>query len=459
MPTLEDRRQQWQRWLTDRRLGDAQDVQPTVGRSPFDRDHDRVVFSDAFRRMADKTQVWPLAEHDHTRTRLTHSLEVSCVGRSLGTMVGRQLAEQGLLPGALQPADVGTVVATACLAHDIGNPPFGHAGEQSVQRFFAKFFERAGAGFSAGERADLERFEGNAQGFRLLTRLIYRRPGGMRPTAAALGAMVKYPRESRRADALPRHKAYKKYGFFQQDLEQARETFAAFGEPLPVSVLAYARHPLAWLSEAADDICYMIIDLEDAVRLGVVTPGRARQALGAFLDGGARADDDLGALRARVIHELTMAAVTAFQANLDALEAGSFPIALVEATPLVAPYRALATFSYDHIYQDERVLQVESAGHEAIDGLLSMFVPAILDPGWRDDAYHARLVNLLPVEAFRIVFPSDPPGENPIRARALLMEALTSYQRLLVVTDYVSGLTDSGAVELYQKLKGVKLPR
>jgi dGTPase len=457
MPSFEDRRQQWQRWLTDRRLGDSQTM-PTVGRSPFDRDHDRVVFSDAFRRMADKTQVWPLAEHDHTRTRLTHSLEVSCVGRSLGTMVGRLFAEQGLLPGHLQPADVGTVVATACLAHDIGNPPFGHAGEQSIQRFFAKFFERAGAGFSVGERADLERFEGNAQGFRLLTRLVYRRTGGMRPTAAALGAMVKYPRESRHADALPRHKAYKKFGFFQQDLEQARETFSAFGEPLAVPVLAYARHPLAWLSEAADDICYMIIDLEDAVRLGVVPPERARKALAAFFPGPVR-DDDLGALRARVIHELTMATVTAFQDNLEALEAGTFPRALVDATPLAAPYAELSAFSLDHIYQDERVLQVESAGHEAIDGLLGMFVPAILDPGWSRDAYHARLVNLLPVEAFRVVFPSEPPGDNPIRARALLMDSLTPYQRLLVVTDHVSGLTDSAAVDLYQKLKGVKLPR
>jgi len=458
MSSLEDRRLQWQRWLTDRRLGDSTAV-PTVGRSPFDRDHDRVVFSDAFRRMADKTQVWPLAEHDHTRTRLTHSLEVSCVGRSLGTMVGRWLHEQGLLPAHLQPADVGTVVATACLAHDIGNPPFGHAGEQSIQRFFATFFARAGAGFSAGERADLERFEGNAQGFRLLTRLIYRRDGGMRPTAAALGAMVKYPRESRSTDALPKAKAYKKYGFFQADLAQARETFSAFGDPLAAPVLAYARHPLAWLSEAADDICYMIIDLEDAVRLGVVSPDSARRALAAFLAGGVRPDDDPGALRARVIHELTMASVTAFQANLEALEAGTFPRALVDATPLAAPYAELQAFSLDHIYQHERVLEVESAGHEAIDGLLGMFVPAILDPGWRSDAYHARLVNLVPVEAFRIVFPSDVPGDNPIRARARLMEQLTSYQRLLVVTDYVSGLTDSGAVELYQKLKGVKLPR
>ena len=458
MPGLDERRQQWRRWLTDRRLGDTQGV-PTVGRSPFDRDHDRVVFSDAFRRMADKTQVWPLAEHDHTRTRLTHSLEVSCVGRSLGTMVGRQLADDGLLPEPLQPADVGTVVATACLAHDIGNPPFGHAGEQSIQRYFQRFFATgAGAGFSAGERADLERFEGNAQGFRLLTRLIYRRAGGMRPTAAALGAMVKYPREARPSDRLPPLKAYKKHGFFQQDLPQAREAFTVFGEPLDAPVLAYRRHPLAWLSEAADDICYMIIDLEDAVRLGVVGPRRARQALGAFV-GGAKPDDDLGALRARAIHELTMAAVAAFRSNLEALEAGTFARALIDDTPLAAPYKELQVFSYEHIYQHERVLEVESAGHEAIDGLLGMFVPAVLDPGWRADPYHARLVNLLPVETFRVAFPAEAPGDSPIRVRAALMESLSPYLRLLAVTDHVSALTDSAAVDLYQKLKGVKLPR
>lgn len=458
MSSNERRQEAWARYLSEQRVA-VPVKEANEGRSSFDRDHDRVIFCDAFRRLADKTQVFPMAEHDHTRTRLTHSLEVSCVGRSLGAMAGARLAERGLLPEGLQPADVGTVVATACLAHDIGNPPFGHAGEQSIQDFFVSYFEDgAGLGFDDGQRRDLEAFEGNAQGFRLLTRLIYRRQGGMRPTVATLGAMVKYPRGSRWHEAKPRNKAYKKHGFFQADLETARDTFAAFGPSLSTKHLGFARHPLAYLSEAADDICYMIIDLEDAVRLRVVSPVDAHDHLRAFLDERARGQD-LSALRARVIHTLTMGALNAFEAQLGAIEAGRFERALIDITPYAKAYASLQAFSYDYIYQSERVLEVESAGHEAIDGLLKRFVPAILATDDKRAAHHRRMINLIPVEYFRIAFPSAAPPANPVHAREVMLEGLSAYQRLLVVTDYLSGLTDSLVVDLYQKLKGMKLPR
>ncbi len=457
MSSKQSRQAAWGRYLSDQRIA-VPIREKNEGRSPFDRDHDRVIFSDAFRRLADKTQVFPMAEHDHTRTRLTHSLEVSCVGRSLGTMAGGRLLDHGLLPDGLQPADVGTIVATACLAHDIGNPPFGHAGEQSIQDFFAGYFEEgAGLGFDKGERRDLEAFEGNAQGFRLLTRLIYRRQGGMRPTVATLGAMVKYPRGSRWHEAKPRNKAYKKHGFFQADLEMARDTFAAFGPSLSTKHLGYARHPLAFLSEAADDICYMIIDLEDAVRLRVVNPADAHDLMRAFLDERDRGQD-LSALRAKVIHSLTMGALTAFEAQLGAIEGGRLERALIDITPYAKAYDALQAFSLDYIYQSERVLEVESAGHEAIDGLLGLFVPAILATGAKQSAHQRRLVNLIPVDHFRVAFPSAAPPANPVHAREVMLEGLSAYQRLLVVTDYLSGLTDSLVVDLYQKLKGMKLP-
>jgi dGTPase len=448
----QDRHARWQRWLSPERPYDRQS-DSTEGRSTFDRDHDRVVFSAAFRRLQDKTQVFPMSEVDHTRTRLTHSLEVGCVGRSLGAMAGARLEALGLLPEGVRPGDVGTIVASAALAHDIGNPPFGHSGESAIHDFFrGQTFD----GVGHKEIEDLRRFEGNAQGFRLLTRLEYRRRGGMRPTYATLGAMVKYPRESKVTSPRAGDVAHKKFGFFQDDLEVARMVFEAFGPSSSPDEAAYPRHPLAFLTEAADDICYMIIDLEDAVALGILPAARARELLRPFVDDFLSSAHEVSAWRASAIHRLTMACQEVFMADLCAIEDGARPRPLVDATPFLPAYKDLQGFSVEYIYNSDRVLEIECAGHEAITGLLRLFTAAVLSD---DTGQEKRLVDLIPVSRFDLGLDTGLLPDEPRKARRALLKALSPYQRMLVVTDYIVSMTDRAAVELYQKLKGMRLPR
>ena len=261
---------EWKQLLSPHRVGSSKPGVITQDRSPFQRDFDRIVFSGAFRRLQDKTQVFPLVKTDYVRTRLTHSLETSSVGRSLGTAVGVEICKNFDTAGA-QPSDIGAAVAAAALAHDIGNPPLGHAGEEAIRYWFTHSPVACAMRdvMNEDEAADIERYEGNAQGFRVLTRLeMPDQKGGMQLTCATLAAFAKYPSASR-VEVKPSGVAGKKFNFFREEQEFFAEVAEHTGM-IPAGPWAWQRHPLAYLVEAADDIAYRIVDFEDGQRLGLI---------------------------------------------------------------------------------------------------------------------------------------------------------------------------------------------
>ncbi|MBE7209770.1 MAG: dNTP triphosphohydrolase, partial [Gluconacetobacter diazotrophicus] len=274
----------WDRLLDDTRYGDHPRLpgirviasRTDLGRSEFQKDHDRLLFSEPFRKLGRKTQVHPLPNNDRVHNRLTHSLEVSCVGRSLGELVGNRLHAAGDLPRGVVAADVAAVVQAACLAHDIGNPPFGHAGEFAIRDWYHRRPDGFFSGMSPAAVADLQTFEGNAQGFRLLTALSEQ--AGLRLTYATLGSFIKYPWSSTEASSLKPGK----FSFFRSEAA-AFETIVASMGLLPLGPRTWCRHPLAYLVEAADDICYAIIDIEDGVEMGLLHMRDAEELLLSFL--------------------------------------------------------------------------------------------------------------------------------------------------------------------------------
>lgn len=438
----------WTALLNQRRLFHADSAARRPGRSEFDVDHDRVMFSSAFRRLKDKTQVFPLSPTDYTRTRLTHSLEASCVGRSLGREAGAALRDTGRID---TDVDVATLVATACLAHDIGNPPFGHSGEDAIQRWAKN--ARPWLELAQAEYQDLAEFEGNAQGFRIMTRLQNRRlSGGIQPTLALLGAMTKYPRSSttpRPADK--RNASEKKFGFFRDDGAAAITAFDAL-EMKPKGGGMYFRHPLAFLTEAADDICYVVMDLEDAEKLKIVRTEKAMDLLRPIAEaGGFKAKNfnpsvELARTRATAINAMTRACARVFRERLEEIENGALDKPLIELTEFAGEHARLLTFEREYVYNDRRAVQIEYAGYSTIAGLLEMFCDAALaaDP----TKPQKKLLSLLPADQFDR--PDIPPGDH---------RRLTRYERVLAITDYVSGMTDSYAVDLFQQLSGIQLPR
>lgn len=434
----------WSSLLSTYRLGQAAHPEPSV-RSDFQRDGDRLMFSAAFRRMQDKTQVFPLEKNDYVRTRLTHSLEVSCVGRSLGTSVGAQLIERYpyLRAQGIHAADVGDIVAAACLAHDIGNPPFGHFGEQAMCDYFT-----IGAGNDIldhlareQEREDLCHIEGNAQGFRIMNRL--ESPdnhGGLRLTAATIAASSKYP-------CLAGTRGYPKNGCYADDWEDFCTIFARLGLK-QISDTRWQRHPLSFLMEAADDICYLIVDIEDAYQVGQIDFAVAREKLAALAGGLVdeqrfaamqSRSDQLAYLRAKAIGQLVHEVADVFWEAESALLDGSRHNALLESIPSYPALQALREFAVRHIYISRPVVEVQIAGHRVLTGLMDIFCQPILhDTQKRADRRDRMILALLP--------------ERYARYNASL------YQRLLGVCDYISGMTDSYAVSLYKKLTGISLP-
>lgn len=464
----------WERMLSVERLGDVQSSgQETVSetslvRSPFEQDVDRITFSSAFRRLQDKTQVFPLSSSDYTRTRLTHSLEVASVGRSLGKSLGVHLAQKNLLPSNLIASDIGTIVQAACLAHDIGNPPFGHSGEEAIRGWFAEYLESKpelrGNLFSPTEQKDFLRFEGNAQGFRICARLRGRdRKGGMRLTFATLGAMMKYPVGS--SDSSTK---YKKFGFFDHDALLAQEVIAKLG------LSNGQRHPLVFLMEAADDICYRVVDVEDAYRLGILSEDRVRKLFLEFGAGPAQGDleGQIPSLRAGIINQLIVACSQAFEKHLEEYESGLETRSLLKLLDedLKNAVEALETEARSKIYPSRRVLEIELAGYEVIHGLLDTFANAIATyassirqanesvkrPKDGIDRRSEKIVQLIPIGYLRFHEFGDS-VKQPVENLETLVTRLSPYQRLLVVTDFVSGMTDGFALELYQKLRGIQL--
>ncbi len=440
----------WRQLLPDGRSGVAADS-TSEARSPFQRDHDRILFSGPFRRLADKTQVFPLPVDDHVHSRLTHSLEVATIGRSLGTLVGYRLAAAGAtLPPGRDARDVGDCVAAACLAHDLGNPPFGHVGEQAIQEYF-EHHAPAGLldGLSDRERHDLLRFEGNAQAFRILTRLEQPwRGGGLGLTYATLGAFMKYPCTSEAGGRKDRGRSAKKHGIMAQELAAWESCAAALGlERRSAGVDHWPRHPLAFLTEAADDVAYLLLDLEDGFRLKHVSEDDylklVRPLAGAS---GQHADatqplpsrngklDRAGWLRARAIDTLVHELSGAFMAHLDSILSGTFDDELRKSIPHATELQAVETVCLQQCYQARDVLKMELAGAEAIQGLLGCFVQALLEPGTLRGTHQRMLRSMV------------------------ISDAGSRYEQLVRITDHIAGMTDNYAVRLYRELRGMRYP-
>ncbi len=422
-------------------------------RTDFQRDFDRIVFSPAFRRLQNKTQVLPLPKSDFVRNRLTHSLETASVGRSLGIIVGKEIIEKHNL--SITPADFGAIVSAACLTHDIGNPPFGHAGEEAISSYF-KSSEAANfiADLTNKQQADLQNFEGNAAGFRIISNTLKGQSsfeGGLRLTYATYGTFTKYPKES-----LPNLRkkggkaSQKKYGFFQAE----KETFQTIAQSLNVNNnsfdnhLVYDRFPLAFLVEAADDICYSIIDYEDGYNIGYIPFKDLENNLKNLLSDVWSFHEEkyhniihesskVAYLRSIAINHLVNLSAKVFLKNEEAMLAGTFDTPLTNFIPEKEKevLDTIISQSISKIYQSPTVLKLEVAGFKVLPNLLHHFTSAILNP-----KQYRYVYNLIPSEYLI----DGKPLEN-------------TYENILNMTMYVSSMTDRHAVELYKNLNGIEL--
>jgi dGTPase len=440
----------WLQLLSSHRTGQKPMISTEPSRSAFEQDYDRIIFSHPFRRLQDKTQVHPLPEHDFVHTRLTHSLEVSSVGRSLGKRVGEiVLQRHPALNATFSLFDFGAIVAAASLAHDLGNPPFGHAGEAAIGDFFShhpqgqSFKEKV----NPAEWSDLIKFEGNAQGFRILTRNQY----GLKLTYATLGAFTKYPCPALFPTRDTTKRSQKKFGFFQTEKDIFHEVVTQLGLT-PVSDFVSGRHPLAFLVEAADDICYSIIDLEDGCNLGLVSYAEAKELFEGVLTKNksklgklehlTSKQEKIGYLRALAIGDLMDECSTLFLDEETAILSGSFDQALADHCTSKSGLKEIISVSIKKIYQARQVVEIEAAGHEVLPGLLEEFTTAgeYIMLGKKSRKYQ-NLKHLLPEGTGKSI------QEQPSNTYAMLREIL----------DFISGLTDRHALSLYRKIKGMSL--
>jgi len=438
----------WLQLLSADRTGQKSRVLNVPSRSAFEQDYDRIIFSHPFRRLQDKTQVHPLPEHDFVHTRLTHSLEVSSVGRSLGKTVGEVILQrEPELQDQFSLFDFGAIVAAGALAHDLGNPPFGHAGETAISDFFVhhpggQYFKSF---VSDHQWQDLIRFEGNAQGFRILNKNQY----GLKLTYATLGAFTKYPTPSSHRRPDPAKKSQKKFGYFESE-QQAFQEVARHAGLLMNKDGVYCRHPLAFLVEAADDICYSIIDLEDGCNLGLVEYDEAlalfegvittaRSKLGK-LGHLSSFQEKIGFLRALAIGDLMSECAALFLENEGGMLSGKFDQALADHCTSRNGLKNIIQVSVKKIYRARQVVEIEAAGHEVLPGLLHEFTLAGLYlTQQRKSGKYENLQLLIPDET----------------RQAILLKPDDVYHMLRHVLDFISGLTDRHAVSLFRKIKGI----
>ncbi|SQF97954.1 deoxyguanosinetriphosphate triphosphohydrolase-like protein [Paucimonas lemoignei] len=448
----------WDKLLNDTRLG-GRAPKTELGRSPFHSDHDKVIFSGAFRRLARKTQVHPLATNDHVHNRLTHSLEVACLGRTLGMRVGQELLNRKLIPDTHSASDIGDIVQTACLAHDIGNPPFGHTGEEAIRHWFsndagAKLIEH----LPFNEATDLRRFEGNAQGFRVLTTSEYHPyEGGMRLTYASLGAFIKYPWLA--DDALNKQRPIeKKYGVYQSELGLFEEVADATGL-LKLGEGWRCRHPLAHLMEISDDFCYAILDLEDGVEMGIIEWDKVFEILVMVLDGsqinqihkdikGMKVGRRLSLIRGKVISAFVDAGAAAFMGNHNEIMTGKVNGILDLCEKNVRDcVSAAKNLARDEIFQHPRKVELEIGAYSTLSTLLNVSCAAALDYVRRGDANDSktkRVVDLLGLDLSVLDASSGVSRE---------------YGIIMQVLDYVSGMTDNYAMHLARQFNGMGIER
>lgn len=441
----------WQKLITNKRLGqEIVHAERHDDRSEFKRDYDRLIFSAPFRRMQNKTQVFPLPGSIFVHNRLTHSLEVSSVGRSLGDDVSRALMKRHPeLRGTLFE-EIGTIVSAACLAHDMGNPPFGHSGERAIQAYF---LEGPGTGLQAMVSpdfwSDITHFEGNANAFRLLThRFRGRRDGGFVMTYSTLASIVKYPHSA----SLAGKKG--KFGFFSTEAMLYKRIADEMGinrEDVEGEGLRFCRHPLVYLVEAADDICYEIMDIEDAHKLKILSYDETEELLLGFFDEPTKANihkriidegvtdnnEKVVYMRACVIGKLENECVKVFVDNEDALLDGRFEGSLINGMPTLQreAYLRCVDVSMKKIYHSKIVLDVELSGYKIMDTLMNNFIGAAVSP----EKFHSQQL------IRRVSSQYDIQSDN--------LET-----RVMSVIDYISGMTDVYALDIYQKINGISLP-
>ena len=442
---------EWTQLISNKRLGqEHKHAKRHDDRSEFKRDYDRLIYSAPFRRLQNKTQVFPLPGSVFVHNRLTHSLEVSSLGQSLGNDVCQQLKKRHPeLIGTLFE-EIGTIVSAACLAHDMGNPPFGHSGEKAIQTFFTENNgKELQSELSSAFWQDITHFEGNANAFRLLThRFIGRRPGGFDMTYTMLASIVKYPYESEFAGQ------HGKFGFFSSE----KETYQKIANELGIictssqgQPLRFVRHPLVYLVEAADDICYEIMDIEDSHKLKILSYEETRDLLLNFFDyktqehilqrikeeGVTDENEQVVYLRACVIGVLEKACVDTFIDHEEELLSGTFSGSLIEniAEPQRKAYQYCRKISYQKIYHSKPVLDVELSGYKIMETLMYIFIGAAINP---DKFYSQQLIRRVSSQ-----YDINSPEEE---------------KRIMAVLDYISGMTDIYALDLYQKANGISLP-
>lgn len=458
----------WSELYNSRRTGDKRDKRsnPDTVRNSFLRDYDRIIFSSAFRRLQNKTQVFPLPGAVFVHNRLTHSLEVASVGRSLGKSVGDALAKKYADKGEdfveFYKYELPSVIAAACLAHDIGNPPFGHSGEDAIRTYFTELEGETRKilhdNLSENQLKDFELFEGNSNALRILTNNFNEKEiGGYRLTYATLASIVKYPCNSasgfNKASGLI---ATKKSGFFDSELSTYQDIAATLGIPKVAGYEhVYARHPFVYLTEAADDICYRVIDLEDAHRLHIVSLDKIKELFFPFFKRGGtynsleylerkldRINDDnqkVQFIRAMWIGLMIEKMSQAFMENEEALLNGTLQKDLMKCLPQedYLLLEIINDFSYKHIYNYRSVVEIEIAGYNVIGGLLKELVHAVLHP---KQAKSAKTIQLMSNQ-----FPVSRNLENV-------------YSDVQSVVDFISGMTDLYAIDLYRKITGINIP-
>ena len=441
----------WQQLISNKRLGqEHRHPERHDDRTEFKRDYDRLIFSAPFRRLQNKTQVFPLPGSIFVHNRLTHSLEVASVGMSLGNDVAQQLIKRHPELKDTMFQEIGQIVATACLAHDMGNPPFGHSGEKAIQAFFTE-----GAGSELQREIspmvwnDLIHFEGNANAFRLLTHQYKgRRQGGFVMTYSTLASIVKYPFSSSAAGKKG------KFGFFDSEKAIYRKIADELGIICKSEVgepLKYARHPLVYLVEAADDICYEVMDIEDAHKLKILSYEDTTKLLLGFFDedtqekiqqriieeGVTDDNEKVVYLRACVIGKLENECVQVFVDHEEEILSGTFEGSLIDhISPIQqAAYECCTKLSLRRIYKSKPVLDVELSGYQIMQTLMEQFIGAAVYP---DRFYSKHLIS-------RVSSQYD-------------IDAPDLETRLMAIIDYISGMTDVYALDVYQKINGISLP-
>lgn len=442
---------EWKQLISNKRFGqEHKHAERHDDRSEFKRDYDRLIFSSAFRRLQNKTQVFPLPGSIFVHNRLTHSLEVASVGMSIGNDISRRvIKKQPDLKDTLVE-EIGTIVSAACLAHDLGNPPFGHSGEKAIQTFFSE-----GPGLKIKPMVssefwdDITHFEGNANAFRILThRFKGRRQGGFVMTYSMLASIVKYPFASSLAGN------HGKFGFFASEAESYKKIADELGiscKSAPGEPLKYARHPLVYMVEAADDICYEIMDIEDSHKLKILSYAETEHLLLSFFDEDIQQkirqriiDEELTDenekvvyMRASVIGKLENECVAAFLAHEEEILAGTFEGSLIDhiSERQKKAYQECEKISYSKIYQSKPVLDIELSGYQIMATLMEVFIEAAVNPS---RFYSKQLLR-------RVSSQYDIENEN--------LE-----ERIMAVLDYISGMTDIYALDIYQKINGISLP-